>query len=213
MLVKQNGIIYFVLPFEFLQVQYAERLRNYLESQFNYIEITTFEEKVFKEIEQDICLVYLTNKPKIRPSITYKTYDNINNMKLISSSKISRHKPLKKWSNSIINDKETSFLKELSKNYLKISELGEISPGIVTGANDYFILNKSIASKLLNTNSCLVSLFVVVLDSELVLFPSFEEVLPHPKNNVVLRVAAINTAHSFFSFEIFIFNCPLCIYN
>ncbi len=154
-LLKQNGIIYFVLPFEFLQVQYAERLRNYLESQFNYIEITTFEEKVFKEIEQDICLVYLTNKPKIRPSITYKTYDNINNMKLISSSKISRHKPLKKWSNSIINDKETSFLKELSKNYLKISELGEISPGIVTGANDYFILNKSIASKLLNTNSCL----------------------------------------------------------
>lgn len=37
-----NGSIFFVLPFEFLQVQYAERLREFLETKFNTIEITTF---------------------------------------------------------------------------------------------------------------------------------------------------------------------------
>ena len=32
-----NGSIFFVLPFEFLQVQYAERLREFLETKFNTI--------------------------------------------------------------------------------------------------------------------------------------------------------------------------------
>lgn len=50
-----NGSIFFVLPFEFLQVQYAERLREFLETKFNTIEITTFEDCIFPEIEQDVC--------------------------------------------------------------------------------------------------------------------------------------------------------------
>ena len=33
-----NGSIFFVLPFEFLQVQYAERLREFLGAKFNTIE-------------------------------------------------------------------------------------------------------------------------------------------------------------------------------
>lgn len=49
-----NGAIFFVLPFEFLQVQYAEKLREFLEEKFNTIEITTFEDVVFSEIEQDV---------------------------------------------------------------------------------------------------------------------------------------------------------------
>lgn len=61
-LLSPNGAIFFVLPFEFLQVQYAEKLRTFLETKFNTIEIITFEERIFEEIEQDICLVYLTNE-------------------------------------------------------------------------------------------------------------------------------------------------------
>ena len=60
-LLSPNGAIFFVLPFEFLQVQYAEKLRNFLERNFNTIEIITFEEKVFEQIE-DVCLVYLRNE-------------------------------------------------------------------------------------------------------------------------------------------------------
>lgn len=62
---------FFVLPFEFLQVQYAEKLRIFLEKKFNTIEITTFEDRVFTDIEQDVCQVYFSNeefaKPFIRP--------------------------------------------------------------------------------------------------------------------------------------------------
>ncbi len=53
-----------------------------------------------------------------------------------------RNKPLKKWSNCILNDFETDELMRLSNMFSKIRNFGDISPGIVTGANSYFILSK-----------------------------------------------------------------------
>lgn len=140
-LLDNEGCIFFVLPFEFLQVQYAEKLRHYLENEFNMIEIITFEEKVFKDIEQDICLVYLSNKKNQEPYIQYKTLKDIQSEEEVFNSTIKRNKPLKKWSNCILNDEETERLFSISKRYKKVEEFGEISPGIVTGANNYFILN------------------------------------------------------------------------
>lgn len=138
-----NGAIFFVLPFEFLQVQYAEKLRAFLETRFNTIEIITFEERVFVEIEQDICLVYLTNEPQAKPYIQYTTLSDVNSLTQISQSIIMRNKPLKKWSNCILNDEETESLLQLAKRFLRISQFGDISPGIVTGANSFFILPKN----------------------------------------------------------------------
>ena len=135
-----NGTIFFVLPFEFLQVQYAEKLRGFLEKRFNTIEITTFEDSVFPEIEQDICLVYLTNEPLGKPYIKYTTLISDTDTTRTFESVILRNKPLKKWSNCILNDAETELLLGTASLFPKINTFGEISPGIVTGANSYFVL-------------------------------------------------------------------------
>lgn len=147
-LLSADGAIFFVLPFEFLQVQYAEKLRAFLETKFNTIEIITFEERVFEGIEQDICLVYLSNEPKAKAYIQYTTFKDVFSPTPVSQSKIMRNKPLKKWSNCILNDEETEKLLQLSKKFLKISQFGDISPGIVTGANSFFILNQEKIDKL-----------------------------------------------------------------
>ncbi|WP_170220217.1 Eco57I restriction-modification methylase domain-containing protein [Paenibacillus anaericanus] len=147
-LLNENGAIFFVLPFEFLQVHYAEKLRNFLEEKFNLIEITTFKESVFPDIEQDVCLVYMTNISGIKPIVKYTTVKNIDDYNPIEYSEIRRNKPLKKWSNSILNDDEIELLMNLSNQYTKVSSLGNISPGIVTGANDFFIINDSDAERL-----------------------------------------------------------------
>ena len=137
-----NGTIFFVLPFEFLQVQYAEKLRGFLEKRFNTIEITTFEDSVFPEIEQDICLVYLTNEPLGKPYIKYTTLISDTDTTRTFESVILRNKPLRKWSNCILNDAETELLLGTASLFPKINTFGEISPGIVTGANSYFVLSK-----------------------------------------------------------------------
>lgn len=148
LLKNKTGSIFFVLPFEFLQVHYAEKLRRFLEESFNTIEITTFQESVFTDIEQDVCLVYLTNYEGQEPIVKYTTVKSIDSFKPIDYSEIKRNKPLSKWSNSILNDDETELLKKLSSRYTQVSSLGDISPGIVTGANNFFILNRTTVEKL-----------------------------------------------------------------
>ena len=147
-LLAPNGSIFFVLPFEFLQVQYAEKLRNYLETRFDSIEIITFEERIFDFIEQDVCLVYLSNENNLDPFIRYTTIKNLIQTDPIFESVIMRNKPLNKWSNCILNDIETEMLKTICDRYPRVREFGDISPGIVTGANDFFILNQDMVSKL-----------------------------------------------------------------
>lgn len=147
-LLAPRGAIFFVLPFEFLQVQYAEKLRAFLETQFNTIEIITFEERIFEDIEQDICLVYLSNEAQAKPYIQYTTLNGLEESKETFTSVIMRNKPLKKWSNCILNDEETELLLKTAAYFPKIRTFGEISPGIVTGANSYFVLSKKAIDEL-----------------------------------------------------------------
>ncbi len=139
-LLSYRGVLFFVLPFEFLQVQYAEKLRAFLENRFNTIEIVTFEDRLFEDIEQDVCLVYMTNEAEAKPYVQYSTLKNVTNPKPLFQSKIMRNKPLKKWSNCILSDDETEALLQIAKQFPVVKNFGEISPGIVTGANGFFIL-------------------------------------------------------------------------
>lgn len=146
-LLDRAGSIFFVLPMEFLQVQYAEKLRVHLEKKFNTIHIISFQKRIFPDIEQEICLVYLTNKKERTPYILYEIYPDAVSQKPAFSNTIKKNKPLKKWSNAILQDGDILLLKKISEKYNKISEMGESAPGIVTGGNKYFILTEDQVKK------------------------------------------------------------------
>lgn len=193
-LLSENGIIFFVLPFEFLQVQYAEGLREFLEGRFNTIEITTFEEKVFENIEQDVCLVLLCNEDVPKPFIKYTTIKSIIEPEVTFQSVIMRNKPLKKWSNCILNDTETESLKELSIQYPKIKEFGDISPGIVTGANSFFIIDCDKANEL-NMLESYIHIISKSSDLSNVLIFSendYQNLLANDKKVLMLNLNSIN---------------------
>lgn len=141
-LLQQDGTIFFVLPMEFLQVQYAEKLRAHLEEKFNTIHIIAFQEAIFTDIEQEVCLVYLSNRTQEEPHILYEIYKDTVHDELLFSNTIKKNKPLKKWSNAILSDYEILLLKEKSENYSTVKDMGITAPGIVTGGNKYFILTE-----------------------------------------------------------------------
>ncbi len=141
-LLRSEGSIFFVLPMEFLQVQYAEKLREYLEKIFNTIHIIVFQQALFPEIEQEVCLVYLANKSCAERHIRYKVYKDCTERVPIQENSIRWNKPLKKWSNAILGDDDISLLKNAMNRYPRIKNMGQIAPGIVTGGNRYFILSK-----------------------------------------------------------------------
>ena len=141
-LLSKTGTVFFVLPTEFLQVQYAEKLRGFLEKKFNTIHILSFEERMFPEIEQEACLVYLTNENQGLPYISYRQYAKLDSKTPILESRIERNKPLKKWSNAVLSDEEIDLLNRITNQYTTIAKLSDSAPGIVTGANNKFILTK-----------------------------------------------------------------------
>lgn len=141
-LLSKNGTVFFVLPTEFLQVQYAEKLRGLLEKTFNTIHILSFEERMFPEIEQEACLVYLTNESQGLPYILYRQYAELDSNVPILESRIERNKPLKKWSNAVLSDEEIDLLNRTTKRYTTVAKLSDSAPGIVTGANNKFILTQ-----------------------------------------------------------------------
>ncbi|MCP1110878.1 adenine-specific DNA-methyltransferase [Lachnospiraceae bacterium PF1-21] len=139
-IIEANGVIFFVLPTEFLQVQYAEILREFLENKFNTIHIITFTERMFPKIEQEACLVYLTNEQEELPYIAYKQYEKLDAIVPIYESRIERNKPLKKWSNAVLSDRDIDIMNNITDRYRSIGEMATSAPGIVTAANNKFIL-------------------------------------------------------------------------
>lgn len=83
-----------------------------MESKFNTIHIISFEDCVFTGIEQEVCLVYLTNKIDDLPYILYEVYPNSKETAIVSRNIIQKNKPLQKWSNAILKDDDIFLLKD-----------------------------------------------------------------------------------------------------
>lgn len=141
-LLDKNGAIFYVLPMEFLQVQYAEKLRKHLEDKFNTIHIISFKSSIFPEIEQDVCLVYMTNKEDTEPHILYQIYESPFCCEPMFRNVITKNKPLRKWSNAVLSDENIKLLREKANKYNTINDIGISAPGIVTGGNKCFIITE-----------------------------------------------------------------------
>lgn len=146
-LLNKRGSILFVLPIEFLQSFHSESLRKLIISKFKKIEIFLFKEKVFNDISQSICLLFLSDKDYKLESITYKLIKNYNFEKPIFVNYIDKNNLNEKWTNFILYESEIKFITDLSEKYTKIDSIGKCAPGVVTGANSYFILNNEFVNK------------------------------------------------------------------
>lgn len=142
-LLTERGVLFFVLPAEFLQVHFAEKLRLYLEQRFNNIKMFTFDENIFPEIEQQTCLVYLSNSEKASPYTDYYVYSSPESASYKKLNRIEKSKPLKKWSNAVLDDSEIQLLQTYARQFPAVDSFGICAPGIVTGGNRYFIVKPS----------------------------------------------------------------------
>lgn len=141
---SDEGVLCFVLPAELLQVIYAKELRNYLKEEFEKIEIFTFNELIFPDIEQDAILLFCSKKGK--KGVSFYHVDKLRQLEEPSyvpdHSNVHR-KTLDKWTNYILSDSELRFLDDLRHN-LKLEPISSYCSavvGVVTAANDFFIVN------------------------------------------------------------------------
>ena len=132
-------------------VKYAQQLRQYLAKSFNKINIISFENLVFEEIQQEVVLLlcekngtdeHLIEHIEVKDADSLLTLDP-RRLKF-PNKKIDFHTD--KWTYYFLEKEELDLLEKVKHNMPSISTYANIEVGITTGANDYFTVPKSIVT-------------------------------------------------------------------
>ncbi len=147
-LLAKNGRLAMVIPAEILQVKYTEEIRAFLSKFFSAITIITFKKLVFPSIQQEVVL-FLGEKNNGEHGINIVELDNIDCLsgyihQLPSKKEL---KPIDhstdKWTKYFLSKNEILLLRSLQNNpgLKKLGDLAEIDVGIVTGRNEFFVID------------------------------------------------------------------------
>lgn len=150
MLLKETGKMGFVIPSELLQVTYAQQLRNYLATSFNKINIISFENLVFEEIQQEVVLLlcertgtgeHLIEHIEVKDAEALQQLDP-HRLKL-PTKQIDFHAD--KWTYYFLDKEELDFLNKVRVDDMpKIGTYADVEVGITTGSNGYFTVPQGV---------------------------------------------------------------------
>lgn len=149
-MLEKNGVMALVLPFDLLQVKFGSYIQSYLTSNFSRIEIYTSNKLAFDKAEQDTIILFAYKDAKDKGLfINDLTFDENekNKANLIYHSKdecrelISQDSNIK-WSSLSLSDSELIFLTKTSNKLKEIGSYVTSRPGIVTAANNFFIVSQ-----------------------------------------------------------------------
>lgn len=140
---NQDGVMGLVLPSDLQQVSFAKELKDLLKSEFERVEIFTFKELLFKDCKgQDTILLIAERKARrkgiyncdiastdelISGEFTFKE-----EIKLVNSNSNHQH----------LSADEFSFLGKVKAQLQSVNFYANAKPGVVTGANNYFIVDR-----------------------------------------------------------------------
>ena len=142
---KANGRIGMVIPAELFQVDYASEARCFLSEFFDSLTIITFRELVFKDIQQEI-VILLGERESAEKGIRVielQNTDDLCNVGYIAEVKELDHNN-EKWVKYYLSNKELHLLRHLNHDsrITPTTELFEVNVGLVSGENDFFVINK-----------------------------------------------------------------------
>ena len=145
---NKNGVLCFVLPAELLQVIYAKELRHFLRETFGKIEIFAFSQLVFDGIEQDVIILLASKQGKGEVSFyQVQAFDDLKKPTYLDQHSNVHRSSLDKWTNYVLSDEDLRFLDSFRDKLQPIRNYCRAEAGIVTAANDFFIVNTDTVEK------------------------------------------------------------------
>ncbi|MEL7342542.1 MAG: Eco57I restriction-modification methylase domain-containing protein, partial [Bacteroidota bacterium] len=138
---RQKGISCWLIPSEFMDVNYGKAIKNYLINNVKLLKIHRFdpEKQQFDDALVSSVILWFKNEPaEPQHTVEFSFGGTLLSPKKSRNISIENLDPDAKW---------TSLLEENGKrcyeeNGITISDLFEIKRGIVTGSNSFFIMNK-----------------------------------------------------------------------
>ncbi len=150
-LLTPKGKLAMVIPAELFQVKYAAETRVFLSNFFDRITIVTFKKLVFKNIQQEVVLLLCEKKTSKNKGIRTIECENLEDLNTIDFKAIngSNVKPIdhstEKWTKYFLSEDEIALLKRFKedKRLVPCSKILEVDVGLVTGRNEFFMLDES----------------------------------------------------------------------
>jgi adenine-specific DNA-methyltransferase len=148
-LLKSSGRLAMVVPEEFLAVGYAEELREFLLRRFSRVTICFPDANIFPEVQQAVVLLLCENAFRGQEGLCTIEYSNLEEGNYEAVQAASPWEWNLKWSHLFLSARERRCVNHWwSKvGWFPFSEYGRAEVGIVTGDNNFFILNASEAER------------------------------------------------------------------
>lgn len=149
LLLKDHGRLGMVIPAELFQVNYAAETRKFLGDFFSRITIVTFKKLLFDGVLQEVVLLLCEKEQSQVTGIRTLEFNDARDLKqyIYQPLPVTELVPLdhstEKWTKYYLGPSEVSFLRALrqDKRIQNLGEMAEVDVGVVTGQNDFFILN------------------------------------------------------------------------
>jgi len=141
-LLTPHGVMAFVIPTELLQVKYAQEIRSYLLQSFNRVEIISFRKLAFETLEQDT-VILIAHKEATEEGFYFTEVDSIEELSS-AEVQLTKHEGAEtaKWTSFILSSEELGLVKRLTEACRPISSYCTSVAGIVTAANNFFIVSQ-----------------------------------------------------------------------
>jgi hypothetical protein len=137
--VRNNGLSIWLIPNEFMDVNYGKTIKEYLLSRVELIRIHRFEPEDVQfgdALVSSTIVIFKNKKPDTKADVPFSFGGTLQNPKRLRKIPLSTLNPAEKWSR-ISQPKRPSV-----QNHFTLGDLFTIKRGLVTGNNDYFILSE-----------------------------------------------------------------------
>lgn len=154
---KPGGRLAMVIPAELLQVTYAAQLRVYLAERFKHIDVVACNELFFDGAEQEVLLLLADgardpDRARTACRVAFTEADTVAEVTrsvpkdlLAKAEEKDVRGDKEKWLKYFLSAREIGLMRELRTHdrIVDMGRLAEVDVGIVTGANEFFILRRS----------------------------------------------------------------------
>lgn len=156
LLLSDHGRLGMVIPAELLQVGYASELRKFLIDNYSRILMVTFKKLVIQEVQEEVVILLCEKNGNERIGMRTLELEDASQLRSIGEKDIAtiELKPIDhtsdKWTQYFLDVEEIMLLRRISKDptFKRMGEFLEVDVGIVTGQNDFFIVNRQEVNEL-----------------------------------------------------------------
>lgn len=154
-MLRPGGRLALVLPAELLQVTYAAQLRSFLTDRFARIDIVACNELFFEKAEQEVVLLLADGALPVSSEVNTcrvtmtetrtvaEIIDREPGVVLADAQPKTIQHDHEKWLKYFLTEREIAFMRELRSSgaTTPLSTYASIDVGVVTGKNEFFVLN------------------------------------------------------------------------